>query len=85
MFWIVSLVNLVAGYVLAVSLGFVAVRRRGWRDLALHSLLMPAYWLLISAVAYRALWQLVRAPFFWEKTPHRKRQKDEWRAAHNAS
>jgi glycosyltransferase XagB len=30
----------------------------------------PLFWLLISAAAYRALWQLVRDPFRWEKTPH---------------
>lgn len=30
----------------------------------------PAYWMLISVAAYRALWQLVRDPFRWEKTPH---------------
>jgi glycosyltransferase XagB len=30
----------------------------------------PLYWLLISAAAYRALWQLLRDPFRWEKTPH---------------
>jgi cellulose synthase/poly-beta-1,6-N-acetylglucosamine synthase-like glycosyltransferase len=30
----------------------------------------PLYWLLISAATYRALWQLLRDPFRWEKTPH---------------
>jgi glycosyltransferase XagB len=25
---------------------------------------------LLSAAAYRALWQLLRDPFLWEKTPH---------------
>jgi hypothetical protein len=24
----------------------------------------------MSAAAWRALWQLVRAPYHWEKTPH---------------
>jgi hypothetical protein len=31
---------------------------------------MPLYWLAISLAAYRALWQLGRAPFYWEKTEH---------------
>lgn len=31
---------------------------------------MPLYWLLISAAAYRALWQYATAPFKWEKTEH---------------
>ena len=30
----------------------------------------PLYWILISAAAYRAVWQLLRDPFRWEKTPH---------------
>ena len=31
---------------------------------------MPLYWLLISAAAYRALWQFLTARFEWEKTEH---------------
>jgi len=31
---------------------------------------MPAYWLLISFAAYRALLQLINRPFYWEKTEH---------------
>jgi hypothetical protein len=30
----------------------------------------PLYWILISAAAYRAVWQLMHDPFRWEKTPH---------------
>ncbi len=32
---------------------------------------IPIYWVLISLSAWRALWQLVRKPHLWEKTPHR--------------
>ncbi len=32
--------------------------------------LMPVYWLGISFAAYRALVQLVSAPYYWEKTEH---------------
>ena len=31
----------------------------------------PIYWPLHSIAAYRAIWELVKAPFFWAKTPHR--------------
>lgn len=37
---------------------------------AIQVLFMPAYWLLISFAAYRALVQLVTNPFHWEKTEH---------------
>ena len=36
----------------------------------LSALLMPVYWLLISFAAYRALYQLARDPYLWEKTEH---------------
>ncbi|MGB7204258.1 MAG: hypothetical protein WBD37_02155, partial [Anderseniella sp.] len=33
-------------------------------------LTMPVYWLLISAGGWLALWQLITAPFHWNKTKH---------------
>lgn len=68
-----GLVNLVLGYMTGVALGWVAVVGRGWRGLAGWALTMPVYWLFISFAAYRALFQLVRAPYKWEKTRHRPR------------
>lgn len=46
-----------------------AVRDRGWRW-APFALLNPLYWVLHSWAAWRALHQLIRRPFHWEKTPH---------------
>jgi cellulose synthase/poly-beta-1,6-N-acetylglucosamine synthase-like glycosyltransferase len=62
--------NLAAGYLTAIALGVIASVRRGRHGLALHSLLMPIYWLSISVAAYRALRELLTSPFYWEKTPH---------------
>jgi hypothetical protein len=31
---------------------------------------LPIYWLLLSLAAWRALYQLVRDPYRWEKTEH---------------
>ena len=33
-------------------------------------LLTPLHWLLLSLAAWRALYQLVAAPYVWEKTEH---------------
>jgi hypothetical protein len=33
-------------------------------------LLMPLHWLLLSLAAWRALYQLIRDPYRWEKTEH---------------
>ena len=71
-FWI-GIFNLFAGYVFAMALGAVTVTRRGRPVLAFACMAMPAYWLLISCAAYRALWQLLTAPHRWEKTHHRAR------------
>ena len=51
----------------------VAVWRRGRAWLVPSIALMPLYWLLISLAAYRALVQLMVAPYHWEKTEHRPR------------
>jgi len=73
----IGIFNLVAGYVSAIALGTVAAARRGRLRLAAHALLMPAYWLAISYAAYRAPWQLVSAPYYWEKTEHAGRRAAE--------
>ena len=69
-FWLIAWFDLSAGYLASMALGLLAVRRRGYRSLLWQIPLMPLYWLLISAAAYRALWQFATAPFEWEKTEH---------------
>ena len=69
-FWAVAWFALLTGYAAAMALALLAARRRGLKSLLWHVPLMPLYWLLISAAAYRALWQFVTAPFKWEKTEH---------------
>ncbi|MDO9127316.1 MAG: glycosyltransferase family 2 protein [Parvibaculum sp.] len=64
------LLVLVSGYSLAICAGLAAVSARGLPQLFAHTWMMPAYWLLISAAAYKALWQLLTRPFHWEKTNH---------------
>jgi len=63
-------VNIVCGYLSFLLLGHYATRRheRGafWRTV----LWTPAYWMLLSAAAWRACFQLTRKPHLWEKTPH---------------
>jgi cellulose synthase/poly-beta-1,6-N-acetylglucosamine synthase-like glycosyltransferase len=39
-------------------------------SLVFCALTLPAYYLLMSVAAYKALWQLVRKPHYWEKTEH---------------
>ena len=62
--------NFAIGILSSMGVGMIAVIRRGRPRLAAHALLMPIYWLMISAAGYRALVQLVTRPYHWEKTKH---------------
>ena len=64
------LFNLLAGNGAFTYLLMLAPIRRGWLQLIPFSFTLFGYWVLISIAAYRALWQLVHDPFFWEKTQH---------------
>ena len=65
-----SLFNLLAGNGAFMYLCMLAPIRRGWLDLIPFSLTVFGYWVLMSIAAYKALWQLLRNPFYWEKTQH---------------
>jgi cellulose synthase/poly-beta-1,6-N-acetylglucosamine synthase-like glycosyltransferase len=65
-----SLFNLLAGNGAFTYLIMLAPIRRGWLSLIPFSFTLFGYWVLISLAAYRALWQLLRDPFYWEKTQH---------------
>ena len=74
--WGLAITNFGLGLLSSIGVGMIAVVRRGRANLALHALLMPVYWLMISAAGYRALVQLVRQPYLWEKTKHGDAQQD---------
>jgi len=65
-----SLFNLLAGNGAFTYLSMLAPIRRGWLKLIPYGLTGFAYWALISIAAYKGLWQLLRNPFYWEKTHH---------------
>lgn len=71
--WWLALANLCLGYLSIAMIGAVAVWRRDRKVLIAYLPLVPVYWLAISFAAYRALMELVSAPFYWEKTRHRAR------------
>jgi cellulose synthase/poly-beta-1,6-N-acetylglucosamine synthase-like glycosyltransferase len=67
---LLCLFNLLAGNGAFTYLIMLAPIRRGWLDLIPFSFTLFGYWILISLAAYKGLWQLLRDPFFWEKTQH---------------
>jgi hypothetical protein len=68
--WDLAFFSLVFGNGAAMIMNFLAALRRGQFQLSIFSLTNPFYWVLHSIAAYMALWQLIRKPFYWEKTNH---------------
>jgi cellulose synthase/poly-beta-1,6-N-acetylglucosamine synthase-like glycosyltransferase len=61
---------LLIGYLAFILLGLVGLSRRRLLGCAWALMLVPVYWILLSIAAWRALFQLVRDPYRWEKTEH---------------
>jgi cellulose synthase/poly-beta-1,6-N-acetylglucosamine synthase-like glycosyltransferase len=65
-----ALTVLVLGYGAAMAAGVRALKLRRLDELMPSIATMPVYWLLMSVGGWLALWQLLRAPFHWNKTAH---------------
>ena len=63
-----------------IALGYGSFLLLGWRSLPpgrrkafwKPALFLPVYWLMMTAAAWRAVYQLWRQPHLWEKTPHKR-------------
>jgi cellulose synthase/poly-beta-1,6-N-acetylglucosamine synthase-like glycosyltransferase len=62
--------TIASGYLAAGVLGLLGLKRRGLLNSGWVLLSVPAHWLLLSLAAWRALYQLARDPYRWEKTEH---------------
>lgn len=69
LFWLFG-ANLIVGYGSAALLILVTSVSAGISGRVFSVVLLPIYWLAISLAAYSAILDLVRRPFFWEKTTH---------------
>ncbi|MDE2500217.1 MAG: glycosyltransferase [Alphaproteobacteria bacterium] len=76
MFACISGFGLLAANALLASVA-MADPRRGRALLLPYGIGLVLFWMLISAAAYRALWQLIFKPFYWEKTPHGQTRKGD--------
>lgn len=65
-----GLVVLVCGAVAIYVPALLALRRRGWWGLLPYAALLPLYYLLVSAGAWRGLLELGTHRFRWNKTEH---------------
>lgn len=58
------------GEALSIVTGMAAVARADRQFLMLWVLTLPFYYPLGVLAAYKALYELLRSPFYWDKTPH---------------
>jgi cellulose synthase/poly-beta-1,6-N-acetylglucosamine synthase-like glycosyltransferase len=65
-----SLFNILAANMMYIYFGIIAAAKRRYFDLVPWGLLQPLYWVLHSIAAYKALYQLLAKPHYWEKTQH---------------
>ena len=63
-------VNFTIGSSVMVYLSMMGPFKRGTFALVPWALLNPLYWILHSIASYKALWQLITKPHYWEKTEH---------------
>lgn len=66
----VSLFNLLIGNGMMIYVSMMGAFKRRRYGLVGWALLNPLYWLLHSIASYKALWQLITKPHYWEKTLH---------------
>jgi cellulose synthase/poly-beta-1,6-N-acetylglucosamine synthase-like glycosyltransferase len=62
--------TLVAGFFASAFVSWRGLLQRGLTASSWVLALMPLHWLLLSVAAWRALYQLLRDPYYWEKTEH---------------
>ncbi len=65
-----SFVILFFGIVVQLMSALLSIRYNKWRGMMPHFLLFPFYWALHSIASFKALWQLITKPYYWEKTKH---------------
>jgi cellulose synthase/poly-beta-1,6-N-acetylglucosamine synthase-like glycosyltransferase len=60
----------VFGNLLVLYMTILTCRMTRRPELIVVAVLVPVYWVMMSMAAIKALWQLIAAPAFWEKTVH---------------
>lgn len=70
--WLAALchLTLISGIFIHLWLARSVVARWQWSDMGPAIMLYPFYWFLHSLASYRALWQLIHRPHYWDKTTH---------------
>ncbi len=69
-FWRMAFIGLLLGegVMIAISVLAIAIKRKF--ALLPYILTMPLYWPIGTIAAYKALYEIIFAPFYWDKTTH---------------
>lgn len=65
-----AIFNLLINMIIHAFFAVMVIARARWRGMALAVFAFPLYWLLHSVASFKALWQLIFRPHYWEKTDH---------------
>jgi cellulose synthase/poly-beta-1,6-N-acetylglucosamine synthase-like glycosyltransferase len=66
----IGVFSLLVGNFMYLYYYMVACAKRGQYDLIKYAFLVPFYWLLMSAAAWRAFYEIIVKPHYWAKTVH---------------
>lgn len=69
-FGLIALFNLIVGNLTYVIIHIISAIKNKKVNLVPFALLLPIYWMILSLATYRAAWQFITKPFYWEKTKH---------------
>lgn len=70
----IDIVNIFGSYAVFIALGRGGMTGGEQTAVGRRWMMTPAYWLLLSVAAWRAVGELRHSPFFWNKTTHRPAQ-----------
>ena len=66
----ICIFNLIFGNITYLLMYVISsVKLRNYRSIP-YAITMPIYWALVSIASWRGLIQLIRKPFYWDKTSH---------------
>ncbi|WP_245582429.1 glycosyltransferase family 2 protein [Neorhizobium lilium] len=69
--FVIDFVNIMGSYLIFIGLGIGSMIDHEKRLVGRRWIMVPLYWLMTSVAAWRAVAELRRKPFFWNKTPHK--------------
>lgn len=68
--FIIDCTNILVAYAIFPALGAAPMIEHEKRLIGWRWVMVPAYWMMVSLAAWRAVLELRSNPFFWNKTPH---------------